>query len=267
MKRRDRPGWLLSTSMIVVAFLLVAPTLVLIPMSFSSGKSFAFPPPGWSLQWYRSIVQDPDWRGSVLTSLKLALTVAPLATILGTAAAFGLTRCGRRRRAFLKGTLIIPLIIPHILIAIAVYGAFLNLHLSGTFQGLVAIDTVLMLPYVVLSVGARLEAHDPRLRDAALSLGASRFVAFTRVTFPLVLPGIVAGFLLALIQTFDEFIIALFLQGPSFKPFSIQLYNSVALEVDPTISAASTLLVLIVSAVIVISQLLVTRPRGHRDHR
>jgi ABC-type spermidine/putrescine transport system permease subunit II len=245
----------------LTAVVLTAPTLILIPMSFSSGKTFAFPPPGWSLKWYKKLFDDPSWLDSIVTSFKAALISAPLATVIGTAAAFGLARMGPRLRGALTAGVLAPLIVPHILVALAAYSAFLKLQLNGTLRGLVLVDTVIVLPFVIISVMTRLQGFDPRMRDAALGLGAPPRVVFTRVTLPLMLPGILSGALLAFITAFDEFIIALLLQGPDLKPLPIKMYDSVALEIDPTISPAATIIVVLVSIVILTAQLVGTRTK------
>lgn len=259
--RGRKPGWVHWTIVSLTGVVLVAPTLILIPMGFSSGATFAFPPPGWSDRWYRNLVDDPAWRNSITVSIKVCLVATPLATIIGTAAAFGLMRMGVRIRGFLSGGILAPLIVPQILVALAVYGTFLKLQLNATLRGLIFADTIVILPFVVIAVMARLQGHDSRLRDAGLSLGASPAVVFFRVTFPLVLPGILAGALLAFVSAFDEFIIALLLQGPTLKTLSVQMYDSVALEIDPTISAAATIIVVVVSVVILSGQLFATRKK------
>lgn len=261
MRRSDKPGWGLTAFVVFTAVVLTAPTLILIPMSFSSGTTFAFPPKGWSWKWYKNLFADPSWLDSIVTSFKIAIISAPLATIIGTAAAFGIARMGRRARTAFSAAILAPIIVPNILVALAIYGTFLKLQLSGTLRGLVLADTVVVLPFVVISVMTRLQGYDSRIRDAGLSLGASPRTVFLRVTFPLILPGILSGALLAFVLAFDEFIMALLLQGPSVTPLSIKMYNSVAEEIDPTISAASTVIVVVVSAVILTGQLVGTRKR------
>jgi ABC-type spermidine/putrescine transport system permease subunit II len=261
VNRRNRPGWFLWAIVGFTGFVLVAPTLILIPMGFSSAETFAFPPPGWSDRWYRNLVDDPVWRDSIVLSFKVCIIATPLALIIGTAAAFGLMRMGVRVRGLLSAGILAPLIVPQVLVALAIYGTFLKLQLNGTLRGLVFADTVVILPYVVIAVMARLQGHDSRLRDAGLSLGAKPMTVFFRITFPLVLPGILAAALLAFVSAFDEFIIALLLQGPTLKTLSVQMYDSVALEIDPTISAAATIIVIVVSIVILSGQLFATRKK------
>jgi ABC-type spermidine/putrescine transport system permease subunit II len=245
----------LYVAVAVIAVLLTAPTLFLIPMSLSSGTTFAFPPPGWSTRWYENLVNAPQWRDAAVTSFQVALLVTPLALVLGTCAAFGLDRLGRRIRATGMTTLTSPLVVPHILVALAVYGLFLKLGLSGTLPGLVFGQTAMAVPFVIIAVSTRLAGYDKRLTSAALSLGATPFTTFRSVTFPLILPGIAAGAVMAFVASFDELVIALLLQGPGATTLPVQMFNSVAEAADPTISAASTVLVLAISAVILVAQL------------
>jgi putative spermidine/putrescine transport system permease protein len=251
MKRRGP----LSVVVFFVALFVTVPTLFLIPMSLSSGTTFQFPPPGWSTRWYRNLLDAPAWRDAALTSLKVAIVVAPLALVIGTCAAFGLARLGRRLYATGLTTLVSPLVVPNILIALAVYGMFLKLGLSGTMRGLVFGQTALAVPFVLIAVSARLRGYDRNLTNAALSLGASSWAAFRGITLPLIAPGIVAGGVFAFVASFDELVIALLLQGPGNITLPVQMFNSVTESADPTISAASTVLVVVISAVILLVQL------------
>jgi len=255
----------LSVVVWAVAAFLTVPTLFLIPMSLSGGSTFQFPPPGWSLQWYRNLVESSGWRDAVLVSLQVAAFSTPLAVAIGTSAAFGLMRLGRRLRVAGAAALSAPLVIPNILIALAIYGTFLQLGLSGTILGLVLGQTALAVPFVLIAVLARLQGYDRTLTAAALSLGASPATVFRTVTFPLILPGVVAGGVFAFVASFDELVIALLLQGPRNVTLPVQMFNAVVEAADPTISAASTVLVVVVSAVVLVAQIGWTRRSEKRS--
>jgi ABC-type spermidine/putrescine transport system permease subunit II len=248
-----RPPFLYIAAWSVAGFLTI-PTLFLIPMSLSGGSTFQFPPPSWSFQWYRNLVVATEWREAVVVSLQVAAFATPMAVVIGTCAAFGLVRLGQRLRIVGTAALSAPLVIPNILIALAVYGTFLKLGLSGTLLGLVLGQTALAIPFVLIAVLARLQGYDRSFTTAALSLGASPFTAFRTVTFPLILPGIVAGAVFAFVASFDELVIALLLQGPGNVTLPVQMFNAVVEAADPTISAASTVLVVVVSTVIFLVQ-------------
>jgi putative spermidine/putrescine transport system permease protein len=250
----------------VVAILLTAPTLVVIPMSFSSGQTFQFPPAGWSTRWYERLFTSPEWTAALLNSLQAGIVTALIATVLGTTAAFGLARLRSRWRGAVNGFLLSPMIVPHILIALVVFAAFLRLGLNGTLIGIILAHTAMAVPFVVIAVTARLQGMDSRLTGVAASLGASPVSTFRRVTLPLVLPGILSGAVLAFVTSLDEVVIALFLQAPGAITLPVQMFNSVTVQIDPTISAASTLMVLLVSVPILFAQVASAR-RGKRGTR
>ncbi|MEV4511255.1 ABC transporter permease subunit [Dactylosporangium sp. NPDC049525] len=250
----------------VVAIILVAPTLVVIPMSFSSATTFRFPPDGWSLRWYENLFTSPEWTAAILNTLQVGAYTAVIATVLGTMAAFGLARLRPRWRGTVNGFLLSPMIVPHILVALVVFSAFLRLSLNGTLIGIILAHTAMALPFVVIAVTARLQGMDGRLPGVAASLGAGPVSTFRRVTLPLVLPGILSGAVLAFVTSLDEVVIALFLQAPGAVTLPVQMFNSVTIQIDPTISAASSLMVVLVSVPILLAQIVGVR-RGKRGTR
>ncbi|MFI7449111.1 ABC transporter permease [Nonomuraea sp. NPDC049714] len=250
--------WLKIVSVIVGLFLTV-PTLVVIPMSFSSSQTFKFPPEGWSLQWYERLFTSPEWSTAILNSLQVGLLTTLLATTLGTAAALGLGMLGTRTRGVATGFLLSPIIIPNILIALVVFSAFLRLSLTGSLIGIALAHTAIALPFVVIAVTARLQGMDASLEKAGTSLGAGPLSVFRKITLPLALPGVLSGAVLAFITSFDEVVIALFLQSPSTLTLPVQMFNSVTVQIDPTISAASSLMVVLVSVPILLAQVIGAR--------
>jgi putative spermidine/putrescine transport system permease protein len=249
----------LKVHTVIVAILLAAPTLVVIPMSFSSGQTFQFPPEGWSLRWYERLFTSPEWTAAIFNSIQAGLITALLATVLGTTAALGLMRLTPRWRGPLTGFLLSPIIVPHILVALVVFAAFLQVGLNGTLIGIILAHTAMAVPFVVIAVTARLQGMDGRLPGVAASLGATPFSAFRRVTFPLLLPGILSGAVLAFVTSLDEVVIALFLQAPGAVTLPVQMFNSVTVQIDPTISAASSLIVVLVSVPILLAQVVSAR--------
>ncbi|MCY1137221.1 ABC transporter permease subunit [Actinoplanes sp. Pm04-4] len=248
----------------VVAIILVAPTLVIFPMSFSAATTFQFPPREWSLRWYENLFTSPEWTAAILNTVQVGIYVAVLATVLGTMAAFGLARLGPRWRGAVNGFLLSPMIVPHILVALVVFSAFLQIGLNGTLIGIILAHTAMALPFVVIAVTARLQGMDARLPAVAASLGAGPVSAFRRVTLPLVLPGILSGAVLAFVSSLDEVVIALFLQAPGAITLPVQMFNSITIQIDPTISAASSLMVVLVSVPILLAQLAGARKRRSR---
>ncbi len=252
---------LLGLFCLLVAVLLLAPTLVVIPMSFNGNKSLAFPPVGFSWQWYENFFRNPDWTTSFSNSLAIALIVAVVATVLGTLAAFGITRATTRVGGLLRALLITPMVVPGVVLAISIYAVYLDAHLVGTVTGFVLAHTMLAIPFVLIAVQASLEVFDRRLETAAASLGAGRLTVFRTVTLPLILPGILSGALFAFITSFDEIIVALFITSPYLKTLPVQIYTSITRDADPTVAAVGTLL-FFATSLIIIAGLLFGMRRG-----
>lgn len=242
---------LLGLFCLLVAVLLLAPTLVVIPMSFNGNKSLAFPPVGFSWQWYDNFFTNPDWTTSFTNSLIIALIVAVVATVIGTLAAFGVSRAAARTGGLLRALLITPMVVPGVVLAIGIYAVYLDAHLVGTVTGFVLAHTMLAIPFVLIAVQASLEVFDRRLETAASSLGAGRLTVFRTVTLPLILPGVLSGALFAFITSFDEIIVALFITSPYLKTLPVQIYSSITRDADPTVAAVGTLLFLATSLIII----------------
>jgi len=253
---------ILGLACVLVAIWLVAPTLVVVPMSFNENKSLAFPPVGFSWQWYENFFSNPDWSASFGNSMKVASLVAIAATVLGTLAAFGL---GRMQNAavggLLRALLITPMVVPGVVLAIGIYAVYLNTHLVGTLTGFVLAHTVLAVPFVIIAVSASLEVFDKRLETAAASCGADRLTAFRTVTLPIILPGILSGLLFAFVTSFDEIIVALFITSPYLKTLPVQIYASITRDADPTVAAVGTILFLATSLIIAVGLLAGSRRR------
>ncbi|GAA4512482.1 ABC transporter permease [Brevibacterium yomogidense] len=239
-------SFLIAFSALVAAWLVV-PTLIVIPISFTGESSFAFPPQSWSLDYYKNFFSDPRWLNSLFNSLLIALVAMTIATVLGTMAAYGLSIATFRGKPAAHQLFLGPLIMPSIVVAVATYLIFLQWHLVGTLLGFIVIHAILGIPFVVTNVTTALSSFDYNLERAAAILGASRFKTFMQVTLPIIRPGIVAGALFAFVISFDEVVVSLFIQSPMLQTLPVRMYASVAEEVDPTISAASTI-VLAVSA-------------------
>jgi len=244
-----------------VALWLVAPTLVIVPISFAQKKSLAFPPDGFSLQWYANILNSPDWSGSIVSSLKIAAIVAVVATVIGTLAAMGLARMKAGAGGILRAILITPMIVPGVVLAIGIYAVYLDHQMVGTLTGYVLAHSMLAIPFVIIAVGASLAVFDTRLETAAASLGASRITAFFTVTLPLIAPGILSGLLFAFVTSFDEVIVALFINSPTLKTLPVQIFASMTRDSDPTVAAVGTLIFVLTSFLIAAGLWLGTRRR------
>jgi putative spermidine/putrescine transport system permease protein len=255
------PGWLAALAAAVLIYL-TFPIFVIVPVSFSSGTYLSFPPPGWSLRWYANFFQRPEWQSATWLSIWVAASVTLLACALGTPAAFGLVRGRFPGKRLLNGFVLSPIIVPGIIVAVGIYFVYARLGLIGHPIGLVLAHTCLAVPFVVINVSAALYGFDERLEQAALNLGATPWRAFWLVTFPLIRPGLLAGAVFAFITSFDELLVALFVSGTTAMTLPRLMWQEVRQDIDPTIAAASALLLALTTALLVSVEIL--RRRGER---
>ncbi|MDI5929997.1 ABC transporter permease [Rhizobium leguminosarum] len=248
----------------LVAVWLVAPNFVVIPISFTAAKSFRFPPPGWSTRWYESFFQDTEWLSSAFTSMQVAIVASILATLLGTAAAYGIVRGRFIGKKAVQAFLIAPMIVPVIITGVGTYAVFLQWGLVGSFSGFVTAHTVLAIPLVVITVGSALVQFDQRLEDAAAICGSSPVTTFRFVTLPLILPSVMTAAVFAFITSFDEVVLAIFLSSPNVRTLPVQLYNSMTQQVDPTVAVAATLM-LCLTTIFLTLIFLVRRKAGNNN--
>lgn len=240
---------------LVIAFL-VLPSFFVIPVSFTSASFIEFPPSGFSLQWYELFFGSPDWIAATARSFVAALLTGVVATVLGTAAAFVLVRQSVPGRGLVLAVILAPLVLPRIIIAVGLFYLYARIGLVGTVAGLVIGHTLLAVPYVVITVMAVLKTYDERLDQAAWSMGASRWRTLVHVTLPQIRGGLVAGFLFAFITSFDELTIALFVSGGSTSTLPRRMWNDLLLQVNPTLAAVSTVVLVFVTLAIVAAEIL-----------
>jgi putative spermidine/putrescine transport system permease protein len=229
---------------LVLAFL-VAPILIIVPLSFSSGSFFYYPLPGFSLRWYQDFFASPFWLPSVWNSLIVGVSATVLATALGTLAALGIWRARFPGQALLLALLISPMVVPVIIVAVGVYFAFAPLGLNDGYAGLILAHTTLAVPFVVVTVLATLSGFDRTLLRAAASLGSPPLTTFRRVTLPLILPGVLSGAVFAFAASFDEVVVALLIAGPGQRTLPRQMFAGINDNISLTIAAAATMLIAI----------------------
>ena len=261
---RLRVAALGTAASLVLAFL-VLPVMVVVPLSLSSGRYLSFPPPGLSLQWYRTFFQSSSWTGAALVSTEVAAAVTLVSVLLGTPAAIGLLRGRFVGRRLVSALVLSPLIVPGIIVAIGAYFVYAQYGLVGNPVALVLGHTCLAVPFVVINVTSALQGVDPRLEQAASSLGAAPWPVFRQVTLPLIAPGILAGAVFAFITSFDELLIALFLSGSSAVTLPRRMFDEIRYDIDPTIAAVSTLLILATTGLMLAAELLRRRAQRLRS--
>lgn len=254
-------GGLAAVAILTLAFLAL-PVFVVLPLSFSASPYLEFPPAGFSLQWYGRYFESAKWTRATVLSFEIALGTTALALLLGIPAAFGLVRGQFRGKGLLLAFFMAPIIVPYIVTAIAVYFLFARLGLVGSPLGLVVAHTVLSVPKVVVIVAAALKGFDRTLERASMSLGAGRWATFYRVTYPVIRPAVITAGLFAFLTSFDELIITMFISGATAVTLPKRMWDAVRLEIDPTIAAASCLVIAV--AVFILASTEVLRRRTAR---
>lgn len=234
----------------LVFFFLIFPVLIVIPISFSSVSYLRFPPPGLSLKWYDAYFSSSAWVSATTNSIKIGVLTVLLATPLGTLASFGLTRGRFPGRRALNALFLTPMIVPTIVVAVALYFAFSEVGMIGSTAAVVLGHTALAVPLVVINVSSALVSFNETLEQAAANLGANRWRTFRYVTLPLIRPSIAAGAIFAFLVSFDELLVALFIAGVGAQTLPLRMWSSLQQDIEPTIAAVSTVLVLISCAVI-----------------
>lgn len=221
---------------------LMVPVLIIAPMSFSSARFLQFPPPGFSLRWYESLLGDAAWVQAGKVSLIVSVSSAVIATVLGTAAAYALNMARPKLANALQVVLLLPLVVPIVITAVGVFLVYANVGLIATLPGLILANVMLGMPYVITSVLVGLRKFDPAQEMVARSLGMNRLRAFLAVTLPQIRPSVVSGLLFAFISALDETVVAIFIAGGENQPLTKKMFTALRDEIDPTIAALSTLL-------------------------
>ena len=246
--------WLYVLAAAVLLFLAL-PTLIVVPMSFSGSQYLEFPPREWSLRWYRSYFASTAWMQATATSFKAGALTTLVATPLGTLAAYGLHVSRYRWARAVQVLLITPIIVPLILLAIAVFYAYVQLKLVNSLTGLVLAHSMLAIPLVMMIVGSALKGYDMNQEMVARSLGAPRARAFLGVTLPQIRFAVVSGALLAFLTSFDEVVLALFISGGDNSTLTRNMFLALRDQIDPTIAAISTLMIVLTTVLLALSQM------------
>ncbi|RRI06489.1 ABC transporter permease [Mesorhizobium tamadayense] len=255
----DRLGWLRAAlagfTALVAAFLLL-PVIFIVLLSFGSSRWLAFPPPGWTLKWYQELLADPAWIDAALTSARIAAMVAILAVVIGLLASFSLVRGEFRGRQLLRGLLLTPMVLPVVVFAIAIYAFFLRIGLAGTTTGFVIAHTILALPFAIIPIATALEGFDKSIEDAAIVCGASPLQARLRITLPSIRIGIFSAAIFSFLASWDEVVVAIFMASPTLQTLPVKIWGSLRADLSPVVAAASSLLVGLTLALMVVTALL-----------
>ncbi|WP_373376931.1 ABC transporter permease [Cupriavidus nantongensis] len=239
--RKNGPLSLLYHALFI-AFM-VAPLLVVVAVSFTGKGYISMPTDGLSLRWFRAIADAHEIVDAIWLSLTLGLVSATIAVALAVPAALALIRHRFPGRGALMAFFLSPLMIPHVVLGVAFLRFFTTLGVTGSFFWLALTHVVVVMPYALRLVLAAATGLDRDAERAALSLGASRFTAFRRVVLPLILPGVVGGWMLSFIQSFDELTMTVFVATPGTTTLPVAMYNQIAQTIDPLVASVSTVLI------------------------
>ncbi|OLP54765.1 polyamine ABC transporter permease [Rhizobium rhizosphaerae] len=249
----DRP---VSPALKIAAFVmfafLLAPVLLVVPISFSADSYMSFPPSGWSLRWYIELMDNSRMIGALGTSTLLAVIVMVLAMVIALPAAYAIVRMRVIGGEALLALFTAPLLLPTIVLGLAILIVFAGAGLLATFPGLVIAHLIIVLPYALRVLTTSLSGLPIIMEEAASTLGASPLTVFRRITLPMMMPGMVATAALSFLVSFDEAVISLFLTGPRITTLPVALYQHVENQADPLVAAVSVLLIVLTLAVVLI---------------
>lgn len=240
MSRNGPLAILFHTAFVVF---MLAPLVVVCLVAFTPEGYLSLPGRVWSLRWFRAILDYPEFLRAFRDSLWLAALSSTVAIGLAVPAALAIARYRFPGREAMTALFMSPLMVPHVVLGIAFLRFFTQIGLSGTFLGLVLSHIIVIIPFALRLVLAASYGIDRRIEHAAISLGASPAVVFRRVTLPLILPGVVSGWLLAAINSFDEVTMTVFIASPATTTLPVRMFLYIQDNIDPLIAAVSACLI------------------------
>jgi putrescine transport system permease protein len=262
MRRGPSPFNLVSV-VLGLAFLYL-PIVILVIFSFNASRLVTVWG-GWSLVWYRELLNDEAILSAAWITLRVAALSATAATVLGALAAISLTRMGRfRGRLLFSGMVYAPLVMPEVITGLSLLLLFVALNIDRGFWTVTVAHTTLTTCFVTVIVQSRLIGFDRSLEEAAMDLGCPPFKTFMSITLPLIAPAIAAGWMLAFSLSLDDLVIASFTTGPGATTLPIRIYSEVRLGVKPEINAICTIMIAVVALAAIVSSLLIKRGASQR---
>lgn len=256
--------WLLILLAGVVLAFLYIPIAFLILFSFETAETPGLPITGLTLRWYQQMLVDNAIQTAVLNSIEVAVIVTIIATVVGTMAAFSLVRGGIRAPGTFRLAFTMPIMIPGALIGLGLLIFFRQaLHLELGLHTVVAGHLVFTIPFVILIVAARLQGFDRHLEWAAADLGASNWQTLRHIVLPLIAPAILAGALLCITLSIDEFVITFFTIGPQ-QTLPVFIYTQIKFGVTPEVNAVATVILVATLGAFALGTLLLSGSRRLR---
>jgi putative spermidine/putrescine transport system permease protein len=255
----------------VLGFLMI-PVLVIIPLSFNVEPYFSFTsgmltldPDAYSTRWYASVFADANWRLSIKNSFIIGIASAIIATGLGTVAAVGLSSPHMPYKRLITAVLLSPMIVPLVIIAAGMFFFYSKFDLVGSYTGMIIAHAALGIPFVIITVTSTLAGFDRSLYNAAVGMGASPVRAFREIVVPLIRPGVISGALFAFVTSFDEVVVVLFLGGPEQRTIPRQMFSGLREQINPSILAVATMLIVLSILMLVTIELLRRRTERIRS--
>ena len=221
---------------------LIAPLAIVCLVAFTPGNLLSVPTVHFSARWFRALIDDPGFTQAFENSLWLATLSATVAAMLGVPAALGLTRYRFPGRGAINSLLLSPLMIPPVVIGVALLQMFTRVGVSGSFLSLVLAHVMLVFPYCLRLIMASLVVATRDAEHAAVSLGANAWTTFRRITLPVLVPGIAAGWVLGFATSFDELTATIFIAAPTTITLPVRIYMSMTETVDPMVAAVATVI-------------------------
>jgi spermidine/putrescine transport system permease protein len=252
-----KSGWSARATLAAVLLFLYAPIAVLVVYSFNDSR-FSATWQGFTLGWYQRLLQSPETAAALKSTLVVSLTATALATVLGTLLALGLHLRRFRGRAAVEALLYLPVVAPDIVMGVALLAFYVAAHFPLGRLSIILAHVSFQIPFVALIVKARLQDFPVEVIEAARDLGADEGAMIRHVLLPIVRPGILAGALIALALSIDDFLITYFTAGAGASTLPIRIYSMVKRGVTPDINALSTLL-LVATLVLVVASLRLQR--------
>lgn len=249
-----KKGKLLTVFVTLVYIFLFAPLVIIAMTSIGTDNFISFPPRGFTLKWFMNVFTSDSFMKSIGVSFTVSGIATLIALIIGTPAAYGLSRSNFKGNAILKSFFFSPLIVPGIVVGFSLF-QFIIVKLGlDVYTSLLIGHTVVIVPYIIRVVGSSLEGVDYAIEEAAISLGCTKIQTFFKVVLPNITSGIIAAFMLAFINSFNNVPVSMFLTGPGVSTLPITMMNYVEYNYDPTVSALSVLLMIMTVVVMFIAE-------------
>ncbi|OCX65383.1 ABC transporter permease [Thioclava sp. SK-1] len=246
--------WSLTIFVWIILFVLIVPVIAFPPMAFNSASFLEFPPTSFSLKWFEAYLTSAQWTGATVRSAVIALAVGALSTLIAGVAAYGMARSRSKLNGLVFLAFLLPMIVPNIVIAVALFYVFAQIGLIATDLGIALGHTLTALPIVFVILLTTFRSMDWRLLQAAATLGASRWQQIRMILLPLVKGGTIAGFLFGVLHSFEELTIAIFVGAGVKQTLPKQMWDDILLSIQPTLAAASVFVIFVVTILFVIAE-------------